>query len=94
MEGKARWGAALGPETLALDPFADQADQADFDRLTVLVQREAAFTAEVGGCGLKDLIWTEPRCGDCPFQGHYGELCRIGVEQQEIVVRRRERARQ
>lgn len=87
---------ALGDE----DPFADgptevsavgvRIDLRDdpdelFGRLRDLLGEESDLYNQGVVCAVK--AKRDTSCHACPFRGRYGQLCRVGTEQEEVLTR-------
>lgn len=99
MSVKAEWfvpDLASGEE----DPFADEPaevsavgvridlrDDPDelFARLRDLLEQESYLYNQGVRCAVKAKADTS--CHACPFRGRYGQLCRVGTEQEEVLTR-------
>lgn len=56
-----------------------------FDKLRGLLDAEQHLYGRGVTCAVKNRRDTS--CAACPFQGRYGELCNVGVQQEEVVTR-------
>lgn len=56
-----------------------------FNRLRELLDAESRLFNDGVRCVVKDKADTS--CNACPFRGRYGELCSVGVEEEEVITR-------